>query len=349
MIFTPPQATPERQAFYDRISRENLAPLWQVLGELVPRRPRSPGVPAFWRYDTVRPYLLEAGNIISTKEAERRVLVLENPGLRGSSSITRTLYAGLQLILPGEIAASHRHTQSALRFVVEGVGAYTAVDGERTSMHPGDFVITPSWTFHDHGNPGSEPVIWLDGLDIPLVAFLDAGFAERYPAEVQPVSKPEGDALARYGSGLLPLDYAKAYGTTPVFNYPYARALETLEQLHRNSPTHPCHGLKMQYSNPATGGYPMPTIAAFIQLLPRGFQGKAYRSTDGTVYSIVEGRGRSAVGEQVFEWGPRDIFVVPSWCKVSHEARENAVLFSFSDRPVQKALGLWREALETMG
>ena len=349
MIFTPPQATPERQAFYDRISRENLAPLWQVLGELVPRRPRSPGVPAFWRYDTVRPYLLEAGNIISTKEAERRVLVLENPGLRGSSSITRTLYAGLQLILPGEIAASHRHTQSALRFVVEGVGAYTAVDGERTSMHPGDFVITPSWTFHDHGNPGSEPVIWLDGLDIPLVAFLDAGFAERYPAEVQPVSKPEGDALARYGSGLLPLDYAKAYGTTPVFNYPYARALETLEQLHRNSPTHPCHGLKMQYSNPATGGYPMLTIAAFIQLLPRGFQGKAYRSTDGTVYSIVEGRGRSAVGEQVFEWGPRDIFVVPSWCKVSHEARENAVLFSFSDRPVQKALGLWREALETMG
>jgi len=349
MIFTPPQATPERQAFYDRISRENLAPLWQVLGELVPRRPRSPGVPAFWRYDTVRPYLLEAGNIISTKEAERRVLVLENPGLRGSSSITRTLYAGLQLILPGEIAASHRHTQSALRFVVEGVGAYTAVDGERTSMHPGDFVITPSWTFHDHGNPGSEPVIWLDGLDIPLVAFLDAGFAERYPAEVQPVSKPEGDALARYGSGLLPLDYAKAYGTTPVFNYPYARARETLEQLHRNSPTHPCYGLKMQYSNPATGGYPMLTIAAFIQLLPRGFQGKAYRSTDGTVYSIVEGRGRSAVGEQVFEWGPRDIFVVPSWCKVSHEARENAVLFSFSDRPVQKALGLWREALETMG
>jgi len=349
MIFTPPQATPERQAFYDRISRENLAPLWQVLGELVPRRPRSPGVPAFWRYDAVRPYLLEAGNIISTKEAERRVLVLENPGLRGSSSITHTLYAGLQLILPGEIAASHRHTQSALRFVVEGVGAYTAVDGERTSMHPGDFVITPSWTFHDHGNPGSEPVIWLDGLDIPLVAFLDAGFAERYPAEVQPVSKPEGDALARYGSGLLPLDYAKAYGTTPVFNYPYARARETLEQLHRNSPTHPCHGLKMQYSNPATGGYPMPTIAAFIQLLPRGFQGKAYRSTDGTVYSIVEGRGRSAVGEQVFEWGPRDIFVVPSWCKVSHEARENAVLFSFSDRPVQKALGLWREALETMG
>jgi gentisate 1,2-dioxygenase len=298
-----------------------------------------------WRYESVRPYLVEAGKIITAKEAERRVLVLENPGLRGASSITHSLYAGLQLILPGEVAPSHRHTQSALRFVVEGEGAYTAVDGERTTMHPGDFIITPSWTFHDHGNPGSEPVIWLDGLDIPLVAFLDAGFAERYPAEVQPITKAEGDTLARYGANLLPLEYTSTSSTTPIFNYPYARTREALDRLRRSSPAHPCHGLKMQYANPSTGGYPMPTIAAFIQLLPGGFQGKPYRSTDGTVYSIVEGRGRSAVGDQIFEWGPRDVFVVPSWCKVSHEAGENAVLFSFSDRPVQKTLGLWREEM----
>lgn len=343
MIFAQPEATPERKAFHDRIGRENLAPLWQVLGELVPPRPCSPCVPALWRYETVRPYLVEAGKIITAKEAERRVLVLENPGLRGASSITHSLYAGLQLLLPGEVAPSHRHTQSALRFVVEGEGAYTAVDGERTTMRPGDFIITPSWTFHDHGNPGSEPVIWLDGLDIPLVAFLDAGFAERYPAEVQPITKAEGDTLARYGANLLPLEYTSTSSTTPIFNYPYARTREALDRLRRSSPAHPCHGLKMQYANPSTGGYPMPTIAAFIQLLPGGFRGKPYRSTDGTVYSVVEGRGRSAVGEQIFEWGPRDVFVVPSWCKVSHEAGENAVLFSFSDRPVQKTLGLWRE------
>jgi gentisate 1,2-dioxygenase len=345
MIFAQPEATPERKAFQERIGRENLAPLWQVLGELVPPRPSSPCVPALWRYETVRPYLVEAGKIITAKEAERRVLVLENPGLRGASSITHSLYAGLQLILPGEVAPSHRHTQSALRFVVEGEGAYTAVDGERTTMHPGDFIITPSWTFHDHGNPGSEPVIWLDGLDIPLVAFLDAGFAERYPSEVQPITKAEGDTLARYGANLLPLEYTSTSSTTPIFNYPYARTREALDRLRRSSPAHPCHGLKMQYANPSTGGYPMPTIAAFIQLLPGGFRGKPYRSTDGTVYSIVEGRGRSAVGDQIFEWGPRDVFVVPSWCKVSHEAGENAVLFSFSDRPVQKTLGLWREEM----
>src|SRR5687768_7692947 len=142
---------------------------------------------------------MDASRVISAREAERRVLVLENPGLRGASSITHTLYAGLQLILPNEIAPSHRHTQSALRFVVEGTGAYTAVDGERTIMQPGDFIVTPSWTFHDHGNPGDVPVVWLDGLDIPLVRFLDAGFAERHPRESQPLNRPEGDALARYG------------------------------------------------------------------------------------------------------------------------------------------------------
>jgi gentisate 1,2-dioxygenase len=338
--------SPERKAFYDRIGREHLAPLWEVLGELVPPRPRTPCAPALWRYDDVRPHLMEAGRLITAREAERRVLVLENPGLRGASCITHTLYAGLQLILPGEVAPSHRHAQSALRFVIEGSGAYTAVDGERATMHPGDFIITPSWTFHDHGNPGTEPVVWLDGLDIPIVAFLDAGFAERHPQEVQPVARPERDALARYGENLLPLDYAPPTRTTPVFSYPYDRTRGALERLAAAGPLHPCHGIKMQYANPATGGYPMPTIAAFIQRLPAGFRGKPYRSTDGTVYAVVEGRGRSAVGAERFAWGPRDVFVVPSWCEVAHEADEEAVLFSFSDRPVQKALGLWREQAE---
>ncbi|HVI22736.1 MAG TPA: cupin domain-containing protein, partial [Myxococcales bacterium] len=262
------------------------------------------------------------------------------PGLRGESSITHTLYAGLQLILPGEIAPSHRHAQSALRFVVEGSGAYTAVDGERATMRPGDFIVTPSWTFHDHGNPGNSPVIWLDGLDIPMVSFFDAGFAERDPNEVQHPVRPEGDALFRYGQNLLPVEYQPASRSTPVFAYPYEK---TREALVRAGPPHPIHGVKLQYVNPATGGYPMPTIAAFIQLLPAGFQGRRYRSTDGTVFSVVEGRGKSKVGSETFEWGPKDLFVVPSWHEVSHEAREEAVLFSFSDRPVQKALGIWRE------
>ena len=345
MLFTKAEQTDERKAFYARIDRHNLTPLWETLGVLVPPHPSPACVPALWRYREVRPYLMEAGSLISAKEAERRVLVLENPGLRGASSITHSLYAGLQLILPGEVAPSHRHTQSALRMVIEGQGAYPGVDGERTTMHPGDFIITPSWTFHDHGNPGDGPVVWLDGLDIPMVAFFDTGFAERFPEESQPVAKAEGDALARYGANLLPLEYEAGSATTPIFNYPYARTREALEKIRRNGDPHPSHGFKMQYVNPATGGYPMPTIGAFVQLLPSGFAGRPSRATDGTVYCVIEGRGRSRVGDQSFAWEAHDVFVVPSWCCVAHEASDDAVLFSYSDRPAQKALGLWREEL----
>src|SRR5947207_9893150 len=231
MLFAKTELTDERKAFYERIDKDSLTPLWEVLGNLVPPHPAPACVPALWRYRQVRPYLTEAGHLISAREAERRVLVLENPGLRGASSITHSLYAGLQLILPGEVAPSHRHTQTALRFVVDGEGAYTAVDGERTTMHPGDFIITPSGSWHDHGNLGDQPVIWMDGLDIPLIRQLDAGFAERYPEETQPVSRTEGDAMLRYGTNMVPVDYEPRSLTSPLFAYPYARSRDVLEKL----------------------------------------------------------------------------------------------------------------------
>jgi len=336
------QPNSKRQDYYQRIARLELTPLWEVLGALVPPRPATPCAPALWKYDAVRPYLLEAGELISAEEAERRVLILENPAMRGSSSITHTLYAGLQLILPGEVAPSHRHTQSALRFVIEGTGAYTSVDGERVTMHRGDFIITPSWTWHDHGNPGAEPVVWLDGLDIPMVAFFDSGFMERFPHASQPVRRAEGDSHARYGANLLPLEFEPRSLTTPLFSYPYDRTRAALEQL-RGGDAHACHGFKLQYANPASGGYPMPTIGAFVQLLPSGFAGQPYRATDGTIYCVVEGSGRTSIDGRTFAWEPSDVFVAPSWATVRHEASGDAVLFSFSDRPAQKALGLWRE------
>ena len=159
-----------RRDFYERIGGLSMAPLWESLHQLVPPQPSPKYVPAAWDYDKVRPFLMESGTLITAKEAVRRVLILENPSMPGSACITPTLYAGLQLILPGEVAPSHRHTQSALRFIVEGEGAYTAVDGERTIMREGDFVITPTWTWHDHGNDSPKPMVWLDGLDIPMVA-----------------------------------------------------------------------------------------------------------------------------------------------------------------------------------
>jgi gentisate 1,2-dioxygenase len=230
-----------------------------------------------------------------------------------------------------------------LRFIIEGRGAYTAVDGERTTMQPGDFVITPSWTWHDHGNDSAEPMVWLDGLDVPIVRLLDASFAEPGAEAAQPVTRPEGDSAARFSHNLLPIDWRPAVKTSPVFNYPYARSREALATLARNGDPDPCHGYKMRYINPATGDWAMPTIGTAIQLLPKGFATRPYRATDGTVYVVVEGAGESRVGGEVFRWQQHDIFVVPSWVAVSHQAEAEAVLFSYSDRPVQEKLGLWRE------
>jgi gentisate 1,2-dioxygenase len=339
---------PDRERFYAEISALNMTPLWESLHTLVPREPDSPCVPAIWRYNEVRPHLRRSGELISAEEAVRRVLILENPALRGHSAITQSLYAGLQLILPGEIAPSHRHVQSALRFIVDGRGAYTTVGGERTTMHPGDFIITPAWDWHNHGNEGlegsAEPVVWLDGLDIPMVRFFDAGFAENDSRRTQPVARPEGNSYARFGYNMVPVRHTHTSATSPIFSYPYSRSREALHTLQRQEASDPWQGFKLRYINPLTGGYPIPTIATYLQLLPNGFQGKAHRSTDGTVYCVVEGRGTAHIGGEQFMFEPKDIFVVPSWTPLRLGANEDAVLFSFSDRPVQQAMGILREA-----
>src|SRR5258708_6791834 len=200
---------------------EALAAVWTRVRALVPEAPAATGVAHGWDYAEVRPFVIESAGHITAREAERRVLILENPALRGSSRITATLYAGLQLIMPGEVAPAHRHTQSALRFVLEGHGAYTAVDGEKTTMEPGDFVITPSWTWHHHGHEAEGPMVWLDGLDIPMLAYFGGTFREDHADEEAPLERPEGDSLARYGSGLLPLGPTPPSPHPPAFTYPY--------------------------------------------------------------------------------------------------------------------------------
>jgi gentisate 1,2-dioxygenase len=336
------QTADDRRDYYQALSKENLGPLWESLKGLVPSEPRPRAVPFMWSYSEVRPRLLEAGSLITAEEAERRVLVLQNPGLEGMSQITDTIYAGLQLILPGEVAPAHRHTQSALRFAIEGEGAFTAVDGERTTMLPGDFIITPAWTWHDHGSEGSGPVVWMDGLDVPLVRFLGAGFREEYNDNAQSISRAEGDAAARYGSGLLPVD-CPVRSTSPIFNYPYSRTREALHTISRAGPPDPHFGYAMRYINPTNGEWAIPTIAAGMRLLPAGVTTKPYKSTDGAVIVLVEGRMRATIGEARFEMAPKDVAAIPGWTSHRFEASEDAVFFIYSDRPVHEKLGLWRE------
>ncbi|MDR2154336.1 MAG: gentisate 1,2-dioxygenase [Burkholderiaceae bacterium] len=339
------QPDASRQAYYGQIAKYHMTPLWESLHLLVPRAPTPKMVPAIWRYAQLRDLLMESGKVISAAEAIRRVLILENPGLPGSSSITSNLYAGLQLILPGEIAPSHRHTQLALRFIVEGKSAWTAVDGERIPMSPGDYIITPTWTWHDHGNAADgEPVVWLDGLDAPLIAQLDAGFCEDYPEAEQPVHHTDGYSIVRHGYNMAPVRHKAKNANSPILKYPYERSREALERLHRMGDLDAWDGVKLRYINPATGGYPMAAIAPFLQLLPKGFKGKPYRTTESTVFCVVEGRGSVKVGSKSFDYEPHDVFCAPSWEPVTLESpHEDVVLFSFSNLPLLDTLGLWRE------
>jgi gentisate 1,2-dioxygenase len=337
--------TGNRQAYYDKISKKDLAPLWEVLRNVVTKEPKSKCVPAIWKYEEVKKLMLEAGEVITAEEAERRVLVLENPALRGQTRITNSLFAGIQLIMPGEIAEAHKHVSSAIRLVLDGEGAYTAVEGEKANMARGDFILTPNWAPHDHGNPSKNPMLWLDVLDMPTINHFETSFMEHFDEKAQNTNREDGDSLERFGSGVLP-DGQKIDTFTyrsPVINYTYARTKPIVERLMKTGDIDPRHGARVRYTNPTTGGHVMATMGAWLAMLPKGFKGEPYRSTDGTILVCIEGGGTTKVEDQVLEWGPNDVFVIPPWKRYSHEVAKESVLFSISDRPAQEALGIWRE------
>jgi gentisate 1,2-dioxygenase len=329
--------------FGDEVKDMSLFPLWERTSGL---KPGSNCVPAHWSYAEVRPQLIRACGLITKKEAERRVLCLENPSLRGTTFICDSLFAGLQIIMPGEIAPSHRHTPSALRFIIEGEGAYTAVAGEKLPMTPGDFVVTPSWAWHDHGNLGNAPVVWLDGLDTPFAKLFGASFREEYPEDRQPLDRPEGESTAVYGMNLIPDEYHSDGRSSPVLIYPYERTRAALDSMARAGKPHPAHGFKLRYANPATGKHPFPTMAVSMQRLPAGFSGKPYRCTGSAVFAVHRGEGTARIGDKEFKIRPHDVFVATPWQPYSFTADSDLELFSYSDRAGQEALGYWREQMD---
>jgi len=247
--------------------------------------------------------------------------------------------------MPGEIAEAHQHVSSAIRFVLKGKGAYTAVEGEKAMMEHGDFIITANWAPHDHGNPGKEPVMWLDVLDMPTVNHFQASFANHFDEKMQNVNHENGDSFERYAMGVLPDGAPATSLRTPVINYPYSKMKPILERLKKTGDVDKRHGARVRYANPVNGGPVLPTMGANLALLPKGFKGEPYRSTDGTIFCVVEGSGTSVIDGKPFEWGVNDVFVVPPWKRYQHSVTDSgdAVLFSISDRPAQEALGIWRE------
>ena len=321
------------------VRSRNAVPLW----ELNAQRGRATVQPFLWRYGDYRDLLYRAADLVPMELAERRVFVFSNPGIDGHAA-TSTLFANLQIIKPGEIAPSHRHSPSALRLVIEGRGAYTAVDGEKSYMDPGDFVTTPSWTWHDHGNEGDAPMVWLDGLDVPFVQTVDANFYEQYPDATHPLTRPDDLSLRLYGAANLTPTWEKRDApNSPVLNYKFTHTYAALAELAAQTDGSPFDGVSVEYTNPLNGGPAMATIACFATLLRPGRRTEAHRHTGGTVYHVIRGRGSSVIGGIRFDWGPKDTFVVPSWHFHEHAADEEAVLFSYSDSPVLQALNLYRE------
>jgi 1-hydroxy-2-naphthoate dioxygenase len=312
----------------------------------LPTEPRGRIQPYIWKWDLVYRQLLRAGELVPLDGREgRRTLRLLNPG-RGFT--THTIHMSVQLVKPGEIAEAHRHTLAALRFVVQGSGAYTSVESERFPLHAGDLILTPQWTWHDHGNPSDEPIVWLDGLDSPLVSALDAGFFEPYPEATQPVTRPEGWTLEQ--SGLLRPARHGGTATCPTAFYPWEIVSQQLERRAASDEGSPYDGVVLEYANPFTGGHTLPTIGCWLQLLRPGEQTRRHRHTSSGIYYVVRGSGCTVVQDTRLEWSRGDVFVVPNWSWHSHanrSASEDAVLFSMNDIPVYDAFGLYREQTES--
>ncbi len=334
--------------YYQELEGFNLAPLWNVQEEALVDEPTSKASPHIWRWKDLEPRAIRAGELIGTADAERRVLMLLNPTIKDRIATTNSLFSGLQIVMPGEAARAHRHTPSALRFIINSDGGYTTVNGDRIPMYPGDLVLTPSWTWHDHGNESGEPIIWLDGLDIPLVHLLEAVFFEPYPEDVQPVTEPIDSSTNKYGAGTLrPLwEDASKEAYSPLMRYPWEQTWAALQRLAPEVEGSPFDGVIMEYTNPNTGGPVMPTIACHVQMLRPGESTRAHRHTNSTIYHVVQGQGYSVVHDQKMDWEPKDVFCVPGWTYHEHvnaSQTEPAVLFSFTDTPVLKSLSLLRE------
>jgi 1-hydroxy-2-naphthoate dioxygenase len=317
------------EAFTGELAQRNLRGQWQA--ETMLQRaiggPTPPGDAFVWRWDDVHATLTEACDVLPHADAARRNIGFQPTGLRVRGT-THTIACGMQMVLPGEIAWAHRHSLGALRFGIEGSEKlYTVVDGEPLVMLPHDLVLTPNWTWHDHHNDGDRPGVWLDVLDVPLVAgSLNQLFFE-------PLGETTQELRSALGSAISPHRYA------------WRDVEPLLDAFVAAGNGDPGDGFLYHYANPATGGPTMPTLDCALQLLPRGFAGHPQRSTASSVYHVIRGHGSIIAGGRELTWGPRDSFTIQNWSEhrfVNAAADADALFFRVTDEPVIAALGLLR-------
>jgi gentisate 1,2-dioxygenase len=333
-----------REAFHQRMHANNMYGLWELASQMT-SQPQPKMIAHMWPWSMLEPIVTESTQAVPVGD-ERRALQLFNPGLDGRWATTNNLIAAVQVLLPGEVARAHRHTPTAIRFIIEGSGAYTAVDGERVYMEPGDLILTPSWSWHDHGNETKDRIVWMDGLDIPLIASLEAMFFQFYTQTQVPASRPAHTSLALYGTGQLNPTWVKEKtNASPLLLYSWEQTWKALDAL-RGQTGSAFDGISLEYRHPQTGGTVLPTMGCRIQLLRPNEHTQAHRHTGSAVYHVVQGQGRTIIDGKSFTWRKGDIIALPPWSVHEHinsSAKADAVLFSIHDAPVLSALGLYYE------
>ncbi|MGY4720493.1 cupin domain-containing protein [Naumannella cuiyingiana] len=351
-VMTPPTAAEaaELDALYARMGAENMIPLWTEIGDLMPQTPRPAAVPHVWRWSTLLPIAEDAGRLVPVgRGGERRAIALANPGLGGRPYATPTLWAAIQYLGGHEVAPEHRHSQNAFRFVVEGEGVWTVVNGDPVAMRRGDFLLTPGWNFHGHHNETDAPMAWIDGLDIPFVHYTDTTFFEFGIDRVTDEATPPVSRSERLWAhpGLRPLSGLDDTVNSPIAAYRWEHTDAALaEQLALEDEGQPAtvelgHAA-VRFVNPTTGGDVMPTIRAEFHRLRPGASTATTREAASSVYQVFDGEGTVSLGGTEHRVGTGDMFVVPSWVPFTAQTDAGLDLFRFGDQPISERLGLAR-------
>lgn len=330
------------QEYRDAMTEAGVAPLWPMMRNVLPHGAPNPVTkPGQWAYDELRPLLLKAGELTPVEKAERRVLMLLDPGRSaGTMQATASIYVGLQLLLPGETAPAHRHTPSAARIIVEGKGGFTVVDGEKLPMEEGDLVLTPGGEWHDHGHEGDDPVIWLDALDLPLFVYLEGSYAEEAPLQAQK-NRPDTSQVEYMAAGLAP---SRKFGTPPkrypMMRFPWARTEAALRQMSKFCGDEIA---EVDFVNPETGGDILPTMGFTAVMFNKGQSEAPPLRSSSAVFHVIKGGGKTVINGEAIAWGPKDTFSAPVFANISHAADTEAFLIRIHDRPLQEKLGYYEE------
>lgn len=339
---------------YEQMERKHMVPLWTQIGDLMPNQPMPQAIPYVWHWKDILPVAEQAGKLVPVgRGGERRAIALANPGLNGNPYITPTLWAAIQYLGGHEVAPEHRHSQNAFRFVVEGEGVWTVVNGDPVAMRRGDLLLTPGWNFHGHHNGTDQPMAWIDGLDIPLVQYIDTGFFEFGIDRVTDEASPEVSRSERLWAhpGLRPLSALDPTVNSPIGAYRWEytdRALREqlkLEDEGQPATVEPGHAA-IRYINPTTGGDVMSTIRAEFHRFRAGSQTRTVREVGSSVYQVFSGRGEFVLNGNTHNVDTGDLVVVPSWTAFQINAETNFDLFAFGDQPLIERLNFHRRLVE---